>query len=298
MPRLTKEDLEALKSKLNNTDVNQAAKDVAASNDAGALDSAEAGVKIQKPTYEKKLAQMKSEFANPNEPKQDLGNTLLPPETYNRGMFEPAIEAQTDRTRGLAGQVNVDPQSRYVPNTFSDKARPAEQIDLANLDESNVMQIPFLETKDFDLPKIMDVHPKDKSLRFRWANFKNMEGAQYATLCAMGFTNCVPQDCVEEDLMKSLVKEDGAIKYFDVVLVKINVLLLMARYKRNIMKAMNQVARWDQAAMREAENTFRNSVSQDLLAAMKRQGIQVDFYSPTMGEIRDQNKSFGGFSKQ
>lgn len=271
--------------------VAEAAKAVNEATDASALDSAEVGTKLPKMPpfdYEKEHRAIQAKL---DKEKNDVGNTLHDPSLYkDRGSFEPATEASVDRTRGLRSQISGSDQ------TYNDsRARPATSIDLANLDETNVMSVPFLETKSFEVMDIMSVHPVDPALRFRWANFKNQEGAQYATLKAMGFENCLPEDCKEADLMKSLVKEDGSIKYFDVVLVKINVLILMSKYKKNIMKSMNRVGKWDEGAIKEANATFNNSLSQDLKNAMKRQGYDVGFYSPTMGEVRGQNKGFGGY---
>lgn len=269
-------------SEANPGSIDAAAEAVNAATDAGALDSSLEGVSIP-------------------QPQAQVGNTLIPPEVYEaHGTFEPSTVALEDRTRGLGEQTSGAPKEGFAPHTLSDqkpkrnkKDSEEKELDLATLDESNIMLLPFIEAKAFDIPKLMDIKPKDPALRFRWVNFKNNEGSNYSLFKAMGFENVKPED-IDGEYAESFLKEDGTIKYYDVIAMKINVLVLMARYKRNIMRSMVQVGQWDKTAIAEAQKTFANNCSNDLLAALKRAGMKIEFYAPTVGEVRSQNPNFGG----
>lgn len=170
-------------------------------------------------------------------------------------------------------------------------ARPATQIDMSKITESDILNLDFVDAKAFDIPAMLQVKPRDGNIRFRWVNYKNYEGGNYAMFKAIGFTNAVPED-VEGVLSEHLMKEDGTIKWFDVVLMKVPVLHLMGIYKKNIIKALTKVGRWQTAAIAQAKRTLDHEVGSDVLNALRKQGKEIEFYAPTVKEMGDQDKTF------
>lgn len=249
------------------------------SSDGGALDSSLAGTKM---TYSEEQQKIKDEFAPPQNTTQD---SAVPGMISNYG---PGTEAGVDRTSGFSRQVNNDPTA-FIPSLHSPKARPATAFDLAKLDESNIMDIPFIEAKSLDIPAMLQIKPKEANIRFRWVNFKNNEGGNYGMFKAIGFTNATPDD-VDGEIGEHLRKEDGTIKWWDVILMKVNVITLMSAYKKNIQRSLHQVGRWDKGALEEAKKTFANSCSADALQALKQAGLNVEFYVPNKAEMESQDK--------
>lgn len=170
-------------------------------------------------------------------------------------------------------------------------ARPATLKDLSQLTESDILDLDFVDAKSFDIPAMLQVMPKDGNIRFRWVNFKNYEGGNYAMFKAIGFENAKPED-VKGELSQHLLKEDGTIKWFDVILMKVPVLHLMGIYKKNIIKALMKVGRWQTEAILQAKRTLEHDVGSDVLNALRKQDKRIEFYAPTVKEMGEQDKSF------
>lgn len=186
----------------------------------------------------------------------------------------------------------IPPPSSADQNLGSEaKARPATPRDLSNLTESDILDLDFVDAKSFDIPAMLQVTPKDGNVRFRWVNFKNYEGGNYAMFKAIGFENARPED-VKGELSQHLLKEDGSIKWFDVILMKVPVLHLMGIYKKNIIKALMKVGRWQTEAIAQAKRTLEHDVGSDVLNALRKQDKRIEFYAPTIKEMGDQDKSF------
>jgi len=200
-------------------------------------------------------------------------------------------DTHTVRQQAEAGFSSASAQSPFVPDVQvspppsvnkGTEVRPASKFDLENLNESNIMDMPFIQAKGFDIAAMLQVKAKDPAIRFRWVNFKNNEGGNYQMFKSIGFVNAVVEDVDLQTtpLSEYIVHEDGAIKYFDVILMKINVMRLMQAYKANIQKSLTMVGRWSENAKREAERTFRRDVSPDMLELLKQKGLQVEFFEP------------------
>lgn len=170
-------------------------------------------------------------------------------------------------------------------------ARSATPKDLANITEADILNLDFVDAKGFDIPAMLQVTPKDGAIRFRWVNFKNYEGGNYAMFKAIGFQNARPED-VKGNLSEHLLKEDGTIKWFDVILMKVPTLHLMGIYKKNIIKALMKVGRWQTEAIAQAKRTLEHDVGSDVLNALRKQDKRIEFYAPTVKEMGDQDKSF------
>lgn len=188
-------------------------------------------------------------------------------------------------------QIIPPPSSADQNAGTSQKARPATQADLSNLTEADILNLDFVDAKSFDIPAMLQVKPKDGNIRFRWVNFKNYEGGNYAMFKAIGFSNAQPED-VEGEVSEHLRKEDGTIKWFDVVLMKVPVLHLMGIYKKNIIKALMKVGRWQTEAIAQAKRTLDHEIGSDVLNALRKQGKQIEFYAPTVKEMGEQDKTF------
>lgn len=206
-------------------------------------------------------------------------------------------------TAGFSRTVNKSPYMPDVqiipPPSSADQnqggkngdARPATKIDLANITEADVLNLDFIDAKSFDIPAMLQVKPKDPAIRFRWVNFKNYEGGNYSMFKAIGFENAKPEDC-DGTLSEHLVKEDGSIKWFDVILMKVPTIHLMGIYKKNIIKALMKVGRWQSEAIAQAKRTLEHDVGSDVLNALRKQDKRIEFYAPTVKEMGDQDKSF------
>jgi hypothetical protein len=188
-------------------------------------------------------------------------------------------------------QIIPPPSSADQNSGKQPQARSATQADLSNLTEADILNLDFVDAKSFDIPAMLQVKPKDGNVRFRWVNFKNYEGGNYAMFKAIGFENAKPED-VEGQVSEHLRKEDGTIKWFDVVLMKVPVLHLMGIYKKNIIKALMKVGRWQTEAIAQANRTLNHEVGSDILNSLRKQGKSIDFYAPTVKEMGDQDKSF------
>lgn len=242
----------------------KAAKDTLNAKDGGALDSSLAGVEM------------------PKEKEKIIGNT-----TQNSVPGFSSVEASKPTFLDKNTTQAPDP---YNPNG----ARPASKFDLESLDESKIMDLPFIQAKSFDIAAMLQVKAKDPSVRFRWVNWKNYEGGNYAMFKSIGFQDATVEDVDETvtPIGEHLVKDGTTIKFYDVVLMKVNVFALMSAYKANIQKSLRQVGRWSDDALKAANETFKNSVSSDMLMAMKQAGYNVEFFNPTLKDMTDQDKDF------
>jgi hypothetical protein len=217
------------------------------------------------------------------EASQGKGNVLNEQQGFSRTVSKSPYQPDV--------QIIPPPSSADQNAGTQAKPRPATQADLSNLTESDILNLDFIDAKAFDIPAMLQVKPKDGNVRFRWVNFKNYEGGNYAMFKAIGFSNAKPED-VEGEVSEHLLKEDGTIKWFDVVLMKVPVLHLMGIYKKNIIKALMKVGRWQTEAIAQAKRTLDHEVGSDVLNALRKQGKQIEFYAPTVKEMGDQDKTF------
>jgi len=227
------------------------------------------------------------------------GNTVAASQpAEDRAAFQPDIRVTQNRagfsSQQIKDQFNPDVQITPSPSTTEQsapKVRPATAFDLSSITEADVLNLPFIDAKSFDVPAMLQVKPKDGSLRFRWVNYRNYEGGNYAMFKAIGFTNATPED-VEGGVSDNLLKEDGTVKWFDVILMKVDVLRLMGIYKKNIIRSLEQVGRWQPQAVAQAKRTLENEVGSDVLQAMRKAGHNVEFYAPSTSEMAAQDRDF------
>lgn len=246
--------------------------------------------------FVEQLRSRPSDIMNP----AGIGTTSVPQSQYDK--VTPDIDV-IDRSEGFSSQGASEGGGQFIPNVQTPKyssARPAVKYDLATLDESNILDLPMIEAKSFDVPAILQVKPKDASLRFRWVNFKNEEGGNYQKFKAIGYANATTEDVSEATpIGENLLIDGTTIKFYDVILMKIGVIRLMQAYKANIFKSLAMVGRSPERALKEARRVWNNEVSPDMVKAMKDQGLTVDFYIPPTGSNTEDTAEFDKkFGKQ
>lgn len=133
------------------------------------------------------------------------------------------------------------------------KARTATAADMAMLDESMVIDLPFIKASNFSIPGQYDPKPKDPSIRFRWVNCVNALQSNMQRFLALGFTPATVDDVDQNKtpLGESMI-QGTQIKQYDVILMKIPVLQLMALYKRNILDSAYKLDSATSGKMAEA----------------------------------------------
>src|SRR5437762_8459450 len=109
---------------------------------------------------------------------EKLGNTSMPAHNDDTELIK------TDK--GFSSSAVV---TDTVVNNENDgnRVRPASKLDLASMNESNIMDLPYIQAKSFDVASMLEVKPKDPAFRFRWVNFKNNEGGNYDMFKSVGF---------------------------------------------------------------------------------------------------------------
>lgn len=141
-------------------------------------------------------------------------------------------------------------------------AQPAEKFDLENLNESMIMDMPEIKAASFKIIDMLDPKPKDKAIRFRWANCKNHVAGNLGRYLAVGFQVASVDDVDQKrtPIDPSMV-EGTQVKYYDVLLLKINVIRLMELYKTNILKSVNKLAKAKERGLAEAGRQFQSDIN-------------------------------------
>ena len=181
--------------------------------------------------------------------------SVHPPEFYEKqqGGFAPAIEVNEANKK----HENVN---RNVAKTKV--AKPATEIDLEHLDESMIMDMPEIQATSFKIIDMLDPKPKDKAVRFRWANYKNFTAGNLGKYLAIGFQVASIDDVDQTKTPIDPSMIDGTqIKYYDILLLKINVIRLMELYKTNIVKSINKLVKVKEKGLAEANRQFQNDIS-------------------------------------
>lgn len=223
----------------------------------------------------------------PQRPLDPIGNTSIPASQYDSASPDIMLP---DTKAGFSSQAASEGGTSFIPRTGvkgngEAKARGASLIDLENMNESMLFDLPYIDAKSFDLPALLQIKPKDPAIRFRWVNFKNEEGGNLQKFKATGWTNATVDDIHESTPVgENLVLDGTTIKFYDVMLMKIGTIRLMQAYKANMLKAMQMVGRSPERALNEAKRMFNNDCSPDMISAMKKAGLSVDFYTPNKEE--------------
>lgn len=211
-------------------------------------------------------------FPDPPEVEQQHDMSLHPPEFYENlaGGFAPKNEVTVSKSGFTAKETkkHLDDLAGKTIKRLGDGVRPAEEIDLANLDESMIMDMPSIKATAFKIIDILDPKPKDKVIRFRWANYKNFVGGNLGKYLAIGFQVASIDDIDQKRTPIDPSMVDGTqIKWYDVLLLKINVIRLMELYKTNIIKSVSKLEKAKVKGLAEAGRQFQSDISAEPGAA-------------------------------
>lgn len=188
-----------------------------------------------------------------DEQQRTVGHTNHPPEFYQgKGNFDPSMEITPPPSRTKKKQ----------------EAKPATEIDLENLDESQIMNLPQIKAASFELNNFLHLKFKDKTLRGRWANCKNYVQGNLHRFLQLGYSIAEVADIDETQTPVDISMIDGTqIKYHDVILLKIGVMRLMELYKAGILKSQDRLARASEKGLAQAQVEFKNFVNAEPGAA-------------------------------
>lgn len=273
-----------------------------------AIDSAETDNIVE---LEDKIAR---EDAPPAFDMQD-GNQSYPREFYEEQAkkgFQPAVEV-SGRKSGFSPKDTHDQFNNLLGNrTFQDLteaekqayfskelAKPATEMDLSRLDESMVMTLPQIKATSFKIIDMLNPKPKDPNMRFKWANCKNNIAGNLGRYIALGFVVASVDDVDQNATPIDRSMIDGTqIKYYDVVLLKINVLELMGLYKSNVLRSIMRLGKVKEKGISEANRQFRADISEIPGASNAYNKVKaglggrepVEFFTPGLEESEVVNK--------
>lgn len=190
----------------------------------------------------------------------EVGNTLHPPEFYkDKDNFAPSMTI-------------TPPPSKTTKKT----AKPATEMDLENLDESMIMNLPQIKAASYELNNFLNLKFKDKTLRPRWANCKNYVQGNLHRFLQLGFAVTGVDDIDQTKTPVDASMIDGTtIKYHDVIHLKINVVRLMELYKAGILKSLDRLTRAKEKGLAEANRQFASDISNTPGAARAFNDLQA-----------------------
>lgn len=244
------------------------------------------------------------------DPEENIGHTVHSKEFYEKQQgFAPAIEVSK---KGFTGQetqkqftrtvtsfrdLNDREKAQYFANEL---AKPATQQDLENLDESMIMEMPQIKADSFDrIIDMLNPKPKDKTIRFKWANCKNFVAGNLGRYLAIGFqvanVNDIDQQRTPTDPSMIVGTE---VRYLDVILLKIPVIRLMELYKANVVRSIMKLGRVREKGIAMANKQFSDDLSSIPGASNQynkiKAGLQgrepVEFFTPGLEESDVLNK--------
>lgn len=144
------------------------------------------------------------------------------------------------------------------------QTRSATAEDMGKIDESMILDLPFIKAADFSIPGQYSPVPRDPAIRFRWVNCVNALQSNMQRFLALGFKVAEREDVNEDKtpLADSMIS-GSQIKQYDVVLMKINVLELMSLYKKNVLDSLFKLDSIQKGGLAAAGQTFSDLVNND-----------------------------------
>lgn len=230
--------------------------------------------------------------------KAQVGNTLYDPEELEG--FDQGVKVQPRRkiTEGMTTE-SVSAPKVLDNGAIPPPNRAATKVDLSKLTEADIMNLPFIEATTDIVPSIMSLKPIDPLIRFRWVNFKDSSGGNMHKYQALGFTQATPDDVDQKvtPICESCI-QGTQIKYIDVMLMKINVVKLMSRYKANILEATGRLKNYQESGRSAAQTAFDNLIYngvsdaninkgeslRNVMRRMKQAGHNIEFFIPGFEE--------------
>jgi hypothetical protein len=191
----------------------------------------------------------------------DNSMSSAPREAYETGGV--TVTPPSD-TKAYQGQLSPRDRDDLIGRM---KAGTATKADLANIDESMIMDLPMIQASNFSIPGQYSPKPKDPAIRFRWVNCINALQSNMQRFLALGFVLATPDDVdqIKTPLADSMIN-GTQIKQYDVVLMKINVLQLMALYKKNVLDSLYKLDSVQRGGVAAASQSFMDDISKDPVA--------------------------------
>ena len=221
----------------------------------------------------------------------NTGHSILSAKDYEG--FTPDIRVTKNNSgfssQETAQQFKVNDPLQAIAKNPNRPVRTADDIDLSKLDESTAMDLPFISVAEYKLTDMLNLAPKDPAIRFRWVNFKNYVAGNMGRLAAIGFqvASIDDVDTVKTPVDASMI--DGTqVIYYDIKLMKVNVLRLMSLYKRNVITSLGRIRNFQKTGEAAANKQLMDDISGNpaLLAGLRKmmianQGEQpIEFYDP------------------
>lgn len=145
--------------------------------------------------------------------------------------------------------------------------------------DEEVFEDASIEAKPLYMPEMLSVKPKDPNYILRWVNFKNQSGMNLQRMQLMGFTNASPKDV--EGLNPEIMLHDGALRYMDVILMKIQRLRYQQHLKANYIK--NQLSVGNKV-VGAAKDTVSAALRQDSRIGSAMAQGKVSVFVPSEAE--------------
>ncbi len=130
--------------------------------------------------------------------------------------------------------------TEVVTGTAQDFAPPAEPRARELTLEARILFDKSIIARPLIMPEAAEIRVKNHDYQYRWVFCGGTRGTEagnynYRKRLAQGYTNATPEDV--EVYGPEVAKEDGLIRTYDVVLMKIPCALIFAHYKANMLKA-------------------------------------------------------------
>ncbi len=130
--------------------------------------------------------------------------------------------------------------TEVVTGTPQDFAPPAAPRSRELTLEARILFDKSIIARPLIMPEAAEIRVKNHDYQYRWVFCGGTKGTDagnynYRKRLAQGYTNATPEDV--EVYGPEVSKEDGLIRTYDVVLMKIPCALIFAHYKANMLKA-------------------------------------------------------------
>src|SRR6202522_3951490 len=146
------------------------------------------------------------------------------------------------QSREAAGKISEDVDLHEKPTgQYLDSIARGQNVRLPSgqilSPEAQIMLDNSIVARNFATPAFEEIRIKNLSFRYFWGNYSGANGRRYQQLRTMGWTNATLDDV--EPMAADIVKEQGSIRYGDLILMKLPMGQWMEREKAKMMKALS-----------------------------------------------------------
>jgi hypothetical protein len=194
-------------------------------------------------------------------------------------------------SREAAGKINEDVDLHDKPNgQYAETIARGQNVRLPSgqilSPEAQIMLDKSIVARNFATPAFEEIRIKNLSFRYFWGNYSGANGRRYQQLRTMGWTNATLDDV--EPMAADIVKEQGSIRYGDLILMKLPMGKWMEREKAKIQKAIN-LGKRTRTHFAESPNPDVRSDSNPTLVDAKDasagDGKYLTHFTPTEAEL-------------